>query len=60
MSEEECQKQCSDMRTVDIGIRHNNDFTVFQIIDIEIIADTCTECLYNRQQLFVLVNLVNS
>ena len=41
------------MRTVDIGIGHNNDFTVFEVLDIEILAYSCTERLNHRQQLFI-------
>ena len=48
MTEEEGQKKYSDMRSVDVGIGHNDDLAVAELVDVEIVADTATECLNNR------------
>src|SRR5699024_11831609 len=37
---EECQKQRSDMRTVDIGIRHDYDLVIPCFGTVEILSDT--------------------
>ena len=43
ISEEECQKQCSDVRSVDVSIRHDDDLVVAQLADVEVLADVAAE-----------------
>src|SRR5690606_31313388 len=44
LTEEERQQQGADMRTVNVGVRHDDDVVVAQLVDIEFIAaDTATE-----------------
>ena len=43
MTEEEGQKQRLDVRTVDIGIRHDDNLAVSQLFDIKFVADSRTE-----------------
>ena len=48
------------MRAVNIGIRHNNDFIIAQLIYIEVFGNSRAESHYYRGQLIVAVNLINS
>src|SRR5690349_15362507 len=59
MTEEEGQKQRADMRTVNVGIRHENDFAVTQLGGIKIIlADSATERSNHGTNFFVAKHLV--
>ena len=58
MPEEERKKQNLDMRAVDIGIGHDNDFSVTKLCNIEFLTDSAAERLYDRNQLRIGVNLV--
>ncbi len=48
------------MRTVNVGIGHQNDFAVAEFVDIEIVADTATECLNDGNQRLVGIHLVKT
>ena len=48
------------MRTVDVGIRHKNDLAVTELCDIEILADTASECLNDRDDRDRGVDLVET
>lgn len=48
------------MLTVNIGIRHNNNFAVTQFCNIKFVAYTRAECGYNRHKFIVSVNSVKS
>ena len=57
-AEEKRQQQCADMRTVNIGIRHNDDLAVTQLFNVKIVADPRAERRNDRHQLIVAVNAV--
>ena len=59
-SEEECKQKSSDMFTVNVGIGHDNNSAVAELGNIEILAYACTQSLYNRHKLFVVINLVHT
>ena len=46
------------MRTVNIGIRHNDYFSVAEFFNIKILADRRTESSHNGHKLFVCIYLV--
>ena len=46
--EEEGKKKSSDMSTVNVGIGHDNNFIVTKLVNIKILAYTCTESKNNR------------
>ena len=48
------------MRTVDIGIRHNDYFVIAQLFNIEFVSDTRSERDYYGVELIISVNLVRS
>ena len=48
------------MRTVHIGIRHDNDFAVAQLVDVEVLADGRSQSGDYRHQLFVAVYPVDA
>ena len=60
MSEEEGQKQYSDMRSVDVGIGHYDYLSVTELCDVEILSDSAAECLNYRYQRRVGVYLIKS
>ena len=60
VSEEEGEQQNLNVRAVDVGICHDDDFAVAQLFHIEAVADAAAECLNNRNQRLVAVNLVNA
>ena len=60
VTEKEGQQQRSDMRAVNIRIRHDDDFIITQLFSIEFIADTRAERRDNRRQLIIAVYLVES
>ena len=55
---EERQKQSADVRTVDIGIGHDDDAAVTELIQIEFFADARAERRNDRHELIVAVNAV--
>ena len=57
---EKCEKKRSDMRSVHIGIRHDNNPVVAQLRDIKVIVDPCSERRNHGTDLRVAVNPVKS
>ncbi len=51
MPEEEGQQQYLNVRTVDVGVRHDDDFAVAELCDVELVADTASERLNQRDNL---------
>ena len=44
LAEEERQQQGADMRAIDVGVRHDDDLVVTQLVGIEfILADGCAK-----------------
>ena len=60
ISEKECQQKRSDMSTVDIGIRHDNDLVISKLVYIEIFAYARTESGNDGNKLFICDNLVKA
>ena len=60
MAEEKCQQQYTYMRTVDIGIRHDDYLAVAELGDIEILSYAAAERLNYRDYRGVGVHLVES
>ena len=60
ITEQERKYEYADVRTVDIGICHDDDFTVTQFACVEIVADAASERLNYREQGLVCVNLVGT
>ena len=60
MTEEEGKKKYSDMRAVDVGIRHNYYLTVTELFNIKVVADTASERLDNRNYRGVGVYLIKT
>ena len=48
------------MRTVDIGIRHDDYLVVSELCLIELVTDTCAQSHYYRLKLLIGINLVDS
>ena len=48
------------MRTVNIGIRHNDNLVVSELCNIKFITYACTERSDNGHKLVISVNSVNS
>ena len=48
------------MRTVDIGICHNDDLAVAQLAKIKVLTDARAKSRYNRGELIVAVNAVDT
>ena len=48
------------MRTVDIGISHNNDLVISEFALIKFIADSCTKCHNYRLELLIRINLIDT
>ena len=57
---EERQQQRTDMRAIDIGICHDDDFAVTAFCQIKIIADARTECRNHRADFGVGKNLIET
>ena len=57
-AEEKREKQRADMRAVDIGIGHDDNFSVAKLREIKIFADAAAERRHDGLELFVAVNLV--
>ena len=47
------------MRTIHVGIRHDDDFSIPELGEVEIFADGRAQSGDNRHQLFVAIDLVN-
>ena len=60
IAEEEGQQQRSDMRAVDIGIRHDNYLVVAKLCYIKLVAYSGAEGDDNRHELLVADNPVES
>ena len=60
IAEEERQQQRPDVRAVDIGIRHDDDLVVTELIDVEILAKAGAERDDDGLELIVAVNFVGS
>ena len=48
------------MRSVHIGIRHDDDFVVTEFGYIEIVMNTCSKCSYHGLNFRIAVNTVHS
>ena len=60
IAEEEGQHQGADVRTIDIGIGHDEHFIIPQLGDIEFLADAAAQCQHNGHQLIVAVDTVRT
>ena len=61
MAEEERQQQRTDVRPVDVGIRHDDDLAVAQLADVELVgADPGAESGDDRANLLVAQHLVDA
>ena len=60
---EQCQKQCGNMRTVNIGIRHDHDLVIAKFTDIKIIAisfrKSASKCIDHSLDLRIGKHFVN-
>ena len=48
------------MSTIYIGIRHNNDLIISELINIKILMNTCTKCCDHCFDLGILKDSVDS
>ena len=48
------------MRTIDIGIRHEDDLVIAETVDIELVTNTYTEALDKGDQLGVSEHLIET
>ena len=48
------------MGTVNIGIRHDNNFAIAQLAEIQFITDTTAECCNNGHELVVAIDFVQT
>ena len=60
IAEEEGQHQGADVRTIDIGIGHDEHFVIPQLGNIELVADAAAQCQHDRHQLVVAVDTVGT
>ena len=60
VAEEEGQQQRADMRAVNIGIGHDNDLVVSELLDIELVAYPRAERDDERVELVIAVYLIGS
>ena len=60
MSEEEGQKKDSDVRAVDVGIGHNDDLAVAELVEVKFLADSAAERLNYRNERKVRIDLISS
>ena len=60
IAEEERQQQRPDVRAIDIGIRHDDDLVIAELIDIEILAKAGAERDDDGLELVVAVNFVGA
>ena len=59
-TEEESKQKRTDMLTVDVGIRHNNYFSVSELFYIEILADSRSQSGNYGSELIVSIDSVES
>ena len=57
---QECQKKCTDVRSIDIGIGHDNDLVISQLTDIKIFVDSRSKCCDHCLNLSISVNLIKT
>ncbi len=57
-AEEEGQKQCPDMASVHVGIRHNDDFMIPELIGVELLPDARPQGGDDGLELVVSIDLV--
>lgn len=57
---QEGQHQSCNMRTIDIGIGHDNNLVITQLADIKIFIDTCTKCSDHRFNFCVAENTIQT
>ena len=60
VAEEESKKKCRNMRTIDIGIRHEDDLMITETVNIKLIADTYAETFNERDELSVCKHLIKT
>ena len=59
VAEEEGQKQCPDVRAVNVGIRHHDHLAITQLLQVEIFPYTRTQRHNQGLKLIVIQHLVN-
>ena len=59
-AEEECQQQRADVAAVDIGIGHDDDLVIAELIDVKLIAQSGAERRDDGRELVVAVDLVGA
>ena len=59
-AEKEGQQKRTDVGAVDVGIRHNDNFTIAQFGEVEFLANPTAQCCDNRHQLFISVHLIQT
>ena len=57
---QECQKKGTDVRSIDIGIGHDNDLVISQLADIKIFMNSRSECCDHCLNLSISVNLIKT
>ena len=57
---QECQHQGSNMRSVDVGIRHDNDLVITKLRNIEILMNAGSECRDHCLDFSISVNSVKT
>src|SRR5690606_22796832 len=61
LAEEECQQERTNMRTVDIRIRHDDDFMITQLLRIKfILADGCAKRSDQRANFLASQHLIET
>src|SRR4051794_25407002 len=60
MAIEERQEQRSNVRTVDIGIGHDDDAVIAQLRYVELVSNRCSERGYQSSNLLVLKHFVEA
>src|SRR5699024_3915216 len=59
VSVKQCQQQGSNMRTIDIGIGHDDNFVISSFRNIEVFSKTSTHSCKEGSDFFVSQNLVH-
>ena len=59
-AEEECEQERADMAAVDVGIGHDDDLVIAQLVEVEFVADAGSERGDDRLELVVAVDLVGT
>ena len=60
LAEQQREDQRADVRAVDVGVRHQDDLVVAQLLDVELVADAGAERGDQRLDLGVLQHLVDA